>query len=425
MVNRKSKLMLFLMGGIAAIALACFVIVGIAKAAVETYDFSGSYLTVNVDAPNNATFNATYTYTFDASGFNGRTDAEAKSYMPEIAVQDLSINVTDGKINEQTGYTYYKVGDGATIHDSKTTCAYICQKDLSTFLDKSAFTKAGEYTYAVTQNVKTYSPESTWTHSKATYAFRVYVVNTDTGLKVDGCTVEQTKTDTGTPCSIKKNPTEGQDDKTTPVTEDPGVVWNGFTIKNFLALNSDLEIHKDASGKYADQSYDFEFSLNLHNTDKQGTDTVTAAIVDKDGTVVEEKVFNYNADTSFKLSHGQSLKFASLPVGTTYSYTETGYEDYKTKATTTTTTSSGPLSVNTPEGQSGQGINVAYGDSNKAAIIGQAAGNKSMVTNTKPEISPTDFMVDVLPYVVLIGIPVGACVAWLIYRRRKANNTIA
>lgn len=281
--------------------------------------------------------------------------------------------------------------------------------------------------------------------SKAEYYVDVYVINNGTTqFYIEGTTFNQIKDDPGSEIVIvKKDPQQkpGASNETTATkTKDTPpkdtFVYNGFTFMNRYEPLSDLTLSKEVKGDYGDKMLPFDFSLTLTNSDASGQ-TFTAYIPGTSPVQTIDFAFASGATTAtntFKLKHGQTLVFdgtngsTKLPVGTTYSYTETGVMHYIPGAVTVCKPGgeASDIEVTTPDGDEGKNYTVAYKaedpSKNLAAIVGTGTGNNSALTNTYREVTPTGFLIDNMPYILLIGIPIVAAIVWLVIRRRRANN---
>lgn len=163
-----------------------------------------------------------------------------------------------------------------------------------------------------------------------------------------------------------------------------------------------------------------------------GSDPVYKGVVNfTPGNGYQEASFNLQHNYRLVLDgddHGQAASTSTLPVGTTYTYTETGVTDFTPKAHTVKDQTAGEgtdLEVDTI-GESGQNLVVAYNETagatqNLAAIIGMGLNNYSAVTNDY-DYNPLGFLIDALPYALMIGLPVAAFIIWMVSRRKKYNK---
>ncbi|MDO5426419.1 MAG: hypothetical protein Q4F54_01125 [Coriobacteriia bacterium] len=151
--------------------------------------------------------------------------------------------------------------------------------------------------------------------------------------------------------------------------------------------------------------------------------------------------------SSLPLKHGQRLIFdgttvggqatTKLPVGTTYGYYEDladfSATDVVGAAQTYTADTADPVaSAQTADPHR---LTVAYDGTTTPAVTpavatarisaapssAPAQENKSIVTNTMSP-TPTGFLIDALPYILMVGIPLAAFIIWMVGRKRKLNR---
>lgn len=445
------KILIAALGVIIAAALVALVCVNTNAFAknsnVTMYSYEQSFLSKNVQAPNNASFDRQFDFTFTKVSIDDDpTQAEAIpdiGFENQINHQTLEIKVDNGVIDENTKFKdvdefTHKPEANPT---AETTNAYIVQRPLKYFMPAvDKFTKAGVYLYTVTETPVTPAVDE-WDMSGASYNLRIYVENVEgtSNLVIVGVTYEQTKDDNGADIEVlKKDPQKnpGASNQTTPTTtkDTPPkdtFVYNGFTFMNRYNPLRDLTISKTVSGEYGDKTKDFDYTLTLWNTDSKTGDTFTGYIGGDYARTVDfvfpEKSFN--AQNTFKLKHGESIVFNGengstlLPVGTQYYLTETGTPDYTASATTVSKTNSGEDVSQTTNAEKGMNLDVDYNVvKNPSVVVGNGFGNSTAIINTKSNVTPTGFLIDNMPYILLIGIPVIAAIAWLVYRRKKANS---
>lgn len=64
-------------------------------------------------------------------------------------------------------------------------------------------------------------------------------------------------------------------------------------------------------------------------------------------------------------------------------------------------------------------------DNNNQAYVSKAEtkthDNKVVITNIY-DYTPSNFWLDILPYIIMIGIPLAAFVIWMLARRKKLNS---
>ncbi len=168
-------------------------------------------------------------------------------------------------------------------------------------------------------------------------------------------------------------------------TEDEGG-QKSDTFENTYSAGA-LKVSKTVTGNLGDKDKYFEFKVKLTGEDGK-TYAETFAVsggsnTDNPGTI------QLDAETTFYLKDGETIKIANLPYGVTYTVTETAADGYTTSA------------------------NGATGTIN-------AAEQTAEFTNDKSGEIDTGVTTENLPYVLLIGFVVLAGAALLL--RRKAHN---
>lgn len=336
-----------------------------------------------------------FTFQFTKVSVNDLTDTADLNTMP--AIPDLTI-----PIGTDAGKYISKDEDGGitTLRNDGT----VDIKDLT-------FTHAGVYAYKVAET----GTASGVTMSQAEYTLRIYVKNTTSGVVVDQVTVEKNKEDDGGASTgkVDPNPTptnSGNPDTTTnPGTDVDG--GSGFLFVNTIDfVNSDLTISKTVAGDHADKSKKFTFSLKIDapfGSDSGQPDKAWVATING-----QEHRFMTGVAKTFELGDGESLVFAQLPIGTTYNYTETGVSGYT--ASSSTITGGGAAVPQT--GQLGTNFTLEHD-----ALVGQGV-NSSAVTNTYKNVTPTGIAIEVLPFVLMIAVPVLAAAGYLFAKRRRSAN---
>ena len=239
---------------------------------------------------------------------------------------------------------------------------------------KLSFPHAGIYKYVVTEAD---GGNKATDASKAEYYMYVHVTNGTTGPEVTNVEFIQTKTDAGE--SITSTA------KSTPV----------FT--NQYKEYADFSVVKSVAGDYGDKTKKFAFTVTITTPDD-----APAAATYNCGTYRGSKEVDKHASfttsehkatiSDISLSDGEKFLFVSLPVGTTYTVTETN-----ANADNYTTTYDANQNSTVPE-----------------------SGISTTVTNTYTPVTPTGIIINNLPYLLLIGVPLIALVAWLVVRRKKS-----
>ncbi|MBR2521223.1 MAG: hypothetical protein IKE62_03450 [Oscillospiraceae bacterium] len=169
------------------------------------------------------------------------------------------------------------------------------------------------------------------------------------------------------------------------------------TFTNEYSAGS-LSVAKTVSGNMGDQSKYFDFTVTL--TAPTG-DTVGAPITISGGshtsnpTTVATSDWNSSgvATISFKLKHGETLTFANIPYGVTYTVDEA---DYSSEKYTTT------------------------GEVDTATAINSAATTVT-VNNEKKTTPDTGITLDSLPYVLMAVMAMFAAVVIILNKRRASD----
>lgn len=276
--------------------------------------------------------------------------------------------------------------------------------------------------------------------SQASYIMRVYVENVDGGLRATKVTL-----------AGKTEDVVSGDEGTAGWTEGDKVESMEFT--NRYDKQAGLVIRKSVDGAYGDKTKPFLFTVKLTvppelmheittTTAGVGPEGVTVPSVPASGAntsgetsrhflfgfskvrgaadstaVALENQPNVAIISGIQLADGGSLSFGNvLPVGTRYEVIETGEAGYTASGVTyansgaTTQTSAQPQA-----GTAGADYTVASGANTAVTPDGAAL----VVTNTYRAVTPTGILMDNLPYLLMLGMPVAAFAAWFVNRRRK------
>ena len=255
-----------------------------------------------------------------------------------------------------------------------------------------------------TNNDKTTTTKTT-TYSDKTYTMKVYV---DKNGNVTGVVVTE----------------EGQDQKKTsdePTTgEDGKVQANGFNFRNTYSEKventpngtiPDEPGDKDGASAYVekkvtaenealiDDNQEFGFSTTVTFPEIDPADSYTAKIVKADGTSAgkADVVFTKAEPTkTYNLKNGERLVFTNIDLGATYTATET------TKAIDGYTYKSGE--VTDPE------------------TITAAKNGAQIINNYDKATTPEGILISNLPYIALALVAIGGLVAYVVVRRRNADE---
>lgn len=317
-----------------------------ASADAPAFDLGQAALTKDLavaDGVDTSAFN-TFTFRFAA----GESETAAAADHPAIADQ----TVTVGKQADDHAYGSLTLGTVFSIGD---------------------FPHAGEYVYTVTEAA---GDNDKLSYDDAAYTLRLYVVNGESGLEFSGVTVSQ------------------GDEKVDPTIHE-GEQTSGFNFENRYeeTLTSEtgvLTVRKTVTGSYGDKTKTFPVTVTL-TLPETGAESDIALAVGSKGSLSGDTV-------TAELADGESVVFASLPLGTSFAVTETQDALYEGSV-------AGDL-VNETSFSAGTRVEAA-----STGPILDAAGKTVTLTNSREDVIPTGVVLNSLPYVLLIL----AAVAGLVY----------
>ena len=284
------------------------------------------------------------------------------------------------------------------------------------------YTEAGEYEYTVTESQTAAPAVPNGDHeklimSKAEYTMDVYVTeNEETrALEISNIIVKRTKDDAGKNANDVKVTDIGDDDNngfnfTNTYVQEAGTGTDpknpGPDYTTYGSLDVSKIIKTDAADT-ADTNKEFAFTANF--TFPNGTDGTTlgakATIGDSTTTIT-------GTSHTFKLKHGQNVKFTGLPVGTKISVTESATPNYKGSAEVV-------INNGTKEAVAETKYNEALTVSGKT--LGQNK-NTVDVTNTYNYVPATGIIMNTLPYVLMIALCGVALIAFVGFKRRRLQK---
>lgn len=339
-----------------------------------------------------------------------------KTKLNEVGAADVTdVPAIDDKqitIGTEDANHLIKETDGTTA-----TLTQNLEIDLSTLV----FPHAGLYSWIVTET----GTVDGVTMSQATYTLRIY--HTNDGKNT--ITVEKTKDDNGGTNGAGKvdpNPVDPSKPVDPVNPNNPDSHKSGFIFNNVIAAGTitganNLKITKTVAGAMGDQTRKFAFHLTLTKPATSDATSVMAKVYNANDTEEDTEIeFTYGVATDFSLSHGQYLKFEDGMVdGTTYVLTEDGVTSYTASASTVTGGGTSVAATKAADGQSA----IAEGNGVQATASATNAGvNTGSVTNTFANVTPTGIAISVLPYAVMVAVPVAAAAAWIASRRRNGQN---
>lgn len=280
--------------------------------------------------------------------------------------------------------------------------------------------EAGKYEYTVTESATTDPVVENNDYvklimSKAEYKMDVYVVEKSGALEIEKILVTKTKNDkgetdstTGGKVDIGDNKDNngfnftntyvqeaGTGERPDPTNPDPNYTENG-------ALKVSKTI--DAQDGTIDTNATFDFTATF--AFPKGTDSTTLGGVKGNGTDVDLTGGTY----TFKLKHGDKMRFTGLPVGTKITVKETGAANYKGSASvvldgaTATTVAAGKYHEDLTAVTNGR--------------LGQKT-NTVDVTNTYNHVPTTGIIMNTLPYVLMIALCGAALFGFVAFKRRR------
>ncbi|MCH3968787.1 MAG: hypothetical protein PHR15_05955 [Atopobiaceae bacterium] len=362
-------------------------------------------------------FGATFTYQFTSTSVNG-VAPDTNNTMPDISAVTITPTTTPAFSTTANGITEYgkNAADFLPVVGTEAT----------------NFTHAGEYVYTVSEkNGGTTSTDGV-VYSDAQYQIHVYVINDDTvegtpKLKISDVSVYKTATDDGTAQS-------GTDvaNKVDPV---PGssTTLGGMVFNNTYKKDTNLTISKAVAGAEGDKTHDFTYT-GLTLTVPTGVTAPTTVYLKKsDGTYLTGAVSGQKITfADFTLSDGESVTFTDnkttvkdvLPVGTTYTFTESATSGYTPVGVVSTDVNGTASTQTTTVGAVGTTlpIDATAASANGKNTLGITAANNSVaVTNTYKTVSPTGIIIQNLPFIIMGIVAVGGIALLALSRRRKNN----
>ena len=367
---------------------------------------------------------STFEFKFESDSSGRVTTATAAE---AIADQDIVISATDGNDTQAE--------DGNSKWNSKK---------ISTFLP--TYNHAGVYTYTVTEKSATITNGDATTQKveevgTGKYTMRVYVENENGTLVVKHITVATygSTTDDGKKTIGNEDPTKTDVDEfsfTNLYTKTNGK--DEEDIKPEAGKLGALNVQKSVvDAPTADASKTFPFTVALTPAVGHETDTLTAYIWSKgtDGTYTKGTTpYNFvgaTPVTDIPLAADDILIFDKVPAGTRYTATETlanaeAYKYYNPKYEVTSADANAAKSGSEAAGvtlatagdatKNGTYLLTENEDANKGALIAY--------TNTydKAAAEPEGILISNLPYIALALVAIGGLVAYVVIRRRNADE---
>ena len=220
----------------------------------------------------------------------------------------------------------------------------------------------------------------------------------DTNVKVEEIINDNHYTTTNTVDSTASP--EGKVANVTPKSDGNTVVFtNAYTTPKLPAMT----IQKVVTGAFGERTKEFNFSVKL----KHANPTLLEGVTHTDGIDL----------TNFKLMHGGSVTLGEIPIDTTITITETGANDYKTKATG----HNGYVS-----GNNARTFTYTVVEEGGVAVLkstdNQTVANSAITVENNFDGNPdTGVLLDTLPYLILLAVAVAGGVL-VVVRKRKHRD---
>ena len=279
---------------------------------------------------------------------------------------------------------------------------------------------AGKYEYTVKETgaapAITDGEHQKMIMSQAEYTMDVYVSNVGNKLEISNIIVNKTKDDEGNTAQdttgkvdISNTDKNGFNFTNTYVQEagtgtDPVNPGPDYTTYGSLDVS---KIIKTDAADTADTNKEFEFTADF--TFPNGTDGTTLGAK---ATIGDSTTSITGTSHTFKLKHGQNVKFTGLPVGTKISVTESATPNYKGSAEVV-------INNETKQAVAETKYNEALTVSDKT--LGQNK-NTVDVTNTYNYVPATGIITNTLPYVLMIALCGAALMAFVAFKRRRLQK---
>ena len=390
------------------------------QSAAKEVALADAYLTKQLNTPAGIadipTIEATFSFDLDTEKSSGLSNTEIANKTPAIGDQTISVT---GAANQTTTAT----------------------KALSTFTP--TFTHAGVYAYTVEEKSASITgvaalvdnADASVSKDSAKYTLRFYVVAetttdttdpenpvTTTSYNVKYVTVNrEVAGNAGETGKVDASKTDGTGfnfvnnyaykDGTEP-TNPEGPVTPGEKDKFALVIEKEVTNHDG-------DTQAFPISVKLEKALGQTENTVIGRVFDKDGNKVgDSKTFTYGEAQTVNLKTGEYLAFETLPTGTKWSASEllnneTAYQVY-------TPSFAGTANDTAISGNAGAGLTLATDE----YTLQQDKEDDVKYTNAYDDSlnTPTGILMNNLPYIVLALVAIGGLCAYVIVRRKNADE---
>lgn len=354
---------------------------------------------------------AEFKFTFEKLSLNGQSNETAHDNMPDIADQIIAFTASD---------------EGTVTGLLKNV-----SRESDNFFSGVTFPHAGVYTYTVTETANTYvitNPSSeTMNYSGAVYEITAYVENGESGPELKNISAMIKTKDASNGSTAKEG------DKVDPTPGSSTLVFTNAYVKiagGGTPQNGSLAISKAVTGKYANMTQYFPFTIktSVEENVQTGTATYKAYLLEGDTvitptakngtfTIANDGTNDYivvtaGTDLAINLKHNQKLVFTDMPVGALYEAIE---------AATTNYAPSIALMVNNVPGTVPNST-VGVGLSTSEQMIGEKT-NSAVFTNTfDTSITPTGISLNDLPFITMIVLAIGGLVLFVVVKSRRKSN---
>ena len=359
--------------------------------------------------------NVTFTFNFSPdTNYTSTTTTTADAAAALVNKGTLTINT-----NQMTKTAYES--DGNTVAYSVNIADAF-----------GTFPTAGVYNFKVEEAQDAATGDNfKWTYSQQKYDVDVYVVDNGTTRTINNIVVTKDG-ETG-----KEKTTIVPTEETTKDLGDPtlyGCTFENIYSKNTVSPepltpeNAVLNISKTVTGEYGDKTnQEFPFVLNITAPEGAAVSEVTAVVYTGNTAATPAKTYTIKldgTDNEFTLKHGQELLFSTLPAGTTYTVKED--LDKSTTANEVVTyavknydkyTANWDGSTNETPGIDQTSVSKTIKDdatSQRTAACVNAYSDEST--------TPEGILISNLPYIALALVAIGGLVAYVVIRRRNADE---
>lgn len=306
-------------------------------------------------------------------------------------------------------------------------------------LGENGFPHAGVYVYTLTETTDATNTDVKYNTGNDSYDLYIYVKNdgTVTPVVVDhGATPTADDPETPADENNKKDvdPVDPEDPGADTDPEDDQLsdvnftnVYDVIADDTVIPSDGDDETPDVASAKvtktvadngYGDMTKQFKYTFAIDYSNYQGetAPTITYFKIAKDGTrtPIQNPVAN-----GFTLADGESFAIFGAPVGTKYSVTEVlatdddAAKNYQPKLIVTTKGTAGAEQAE----EKGNNLGVTN-------TLIEDGSNIAAYTNTRDAstIEPEGILISNLPYIALALVAIGGLVAYVVVRRRNADE---